>query len=85
MTEKIKNEPKPLKAFEARDKNGALIMVAVWSDNHVTLCQLGKDQTQDVCHTSLCKEGQEAEECYQEAKKLFGQRFGLQIEELGGQ
>ena len=83
MSEERKGEPRIVKAFEARDNEGVLARVGLWNDGRVTLCQPDrKIQTEGTCLTSICKLGQDSEECYQEAKKLYGERFHLDIKEV---
>lgn len=77
--------PKLLKSFIAKDSSGILVRVAVWEDGRVTLCTAeGPERKESTCHTSECKEGEDAETCYEEAKKLFGERFRLDISEVVG-
>lgn len=76
-------EPKMVKSFVARDPDGELVRFAVWNNGKVTICMVDHvEHKESICRSSECKEGEDAESCYQEAKKLFGERFKLEIKEI---
>jgi hypothetical protein len=76
------DEVKLMKSFEARDNDGTPVFrVGVWNDGKVSMCMIDRVKGEETtCRESQCQQGQSAQECYEEAKKLF-QKFNLQIEE----
>ena len=72
-----KQPPKLLKTFQALDPTGPTMYVALWSDGHLTLCQVEpKDVKKSVCSKTECLD--KPEECYKQAKEVF-EKFNMKI------